>query len=355
MVEGCDTSDYTIEYRVLAAAWWHETDRTRYSMMMLRNRLRDRFNLESPEGRVIKNWEEKLFETGMVSDRRRSGRPNERGDNIDDVQAAIEDNPKTSTRRLGDELNIPRTTVRRILKKDLLKAWKPTFVQYLTEEDHQNRVECCTAILQKYSSSQMRKRLFFSDECAIYAASEKKNAVIWSNDNPHFGEQLQQHVMIWAAMSEEYLIGPYFIEGRMDTESYLQMLKGEFMPDLENRGIYEIAHLQQDGAPPHTSRASREFLNTHFKDRWVGKFGPVPWPARSPDLTSCDNALWGMMKRKVNHAKPKTKDDIKVAVRQAFEEIDGDKGLLQRIHNRTFRRLSLCINIQGLQVDPFDI
>ena len=152
----------------------------------------------------------------MVSDRRQSGRPNERGDSIDDVQAAIEDNPKTSTRRLSDELNMPRTTVRRILKKDLLlKAWKPTFVQYLTEEDHQNRVECCTAILQKYPSSLMRKRLLFSDECAIYA------------------------------------------------------------------------------------------------------------------------------------------DEC--AVRQAFEDIDSDKGLLQRIHNRTFRRLSLCINIQGLQVDPFDI
>ena len=107
--------------------------------MMLRNRLRNRFNFEPPERRVIKNWEEKLFETGMVSDRRRSGRPNERGDSIDDVQAAIEDNPKTSTRSLSDELNMPRTTVRRILKKDLLKAWKPTFVQYLTE-DHENRV-----------------------------------------------------------------------------------------------------------------------------------------------------------------------------------------------------------------------
>ena len=79
--------------------------------------------------------------------------------------------------------------------------------------------------------------------------------------------------MIWAAMSGEYLIGSYFIEGSMDTDQYLQMLEGEFRPDLENRGIREIAHLQQDGAPSHTSCASREFLNAHFKDRWVGKFG----------------------------------------------------------------------------------
>ena len=67
MAESCDTSYYTSEYRVLAAAWWDQTDRTKYSMMMLRNILRDRFNLEPPKGGVIKNCEEKLFETNEVA------------------------------------------------------------------------------------------------------------------------------------------------------------------------------------------------------------------------------------------------------------------------------------------------
>jgi hypothetical protein len=29
----------------------------------------------------------------------------------------------------------------------------------------------------------------------------------------------------------------------------------------------------------------REYLNTHFPGRWIGKTAPIAWPPRSPDLT----------------------------------------------------------------------
>ena len=33
-----------------------------------------------------------------------------------------------------------------------------------------------------------------------------------------------------------------------------------------------------------------------FSGRWVGRRGPFDWPARSPDLSSCDSFLWGYLK-----------------------------------------------------------
>lgn len=356
MNKGSDISNYTIEYRILAAVWWYDSEQTRTEMMSIKKKLADRFDVDPPDGRVIKAWSEKLFESGTILDRTRSGRPNERGDYVEEINIAITETPITSTRRLSDELNIPRTTVQRVLKKDLqLKPFKPTKVQYLKPEDLANRANCCQQILQKYDNARLRNKLMFSDECAIYLTQKPYNVVMWSKENPYFWEQVQQYqpkVMVWAAMSENDLIGPFFIDGTEDAGRYQQLLREEFIPQLEQKGLLYSCHFQQDGAPCHTAMETRNYLDTIFPGRWVGKYGPTPWPPRSPDLTSCDNALWGIVKRRVRERKPETVADIKAAVTLAFEAINAD--LLQRIHVRTFRRLRLCIDKGGLQVDPFD-
>lgn len=46
----------------------------------------------------------------------------------------------------------------------------------------------------------------------------------------------------------------------------------------------EASLVQFDGAPAHFSIVVREYPNTNYGDRWIGRCGPVVWPARSPDL-----------------------------------------------------------------------
>lgn len=41
---------------------------------------------------------------------------------------------------------------------------------------------------------------------------------------------------------------------------------------------------QHDGAPEHFSVVVREYPYTNYGDRWIGRGGPVVWPARSSDL-----------------------------------------------------------------------
>jgi len=43
-----------------------------------------------------------------------------------------------------------------------------------------------------------------------------------------------------------------------------------------------------DGALPHFSRISRDFLNQTYGDRWIGRGGLTLWPPRSPDLNPID-------------------------------------------------------------------
>ena len=68
------------------------------------------------------------------------------------------------TRRRSEELDLSRTMIQRILKKDLqLKPWKPVSEQFLSEEDLSNRILCCSWILAKYRNSDTNSKLFFSD------------------------------------------------------------------------------------------------------------------------------------------------------------------------------------------------
>ena len=43
-----------------------------------------------------------------------------------------------------------------------------------------------------------------------------------------------------------------------------------------------------DGAPAHITVDVRHFLDATYPQRWIGRGGPVIWPARSPDLNPLD-------------------------------------------------------------------
>src|SRR5580765_6641648 len=80
-------------------------------------------------------------------------------------------------------------------------------------------------------------------------------------------------------------------------------------------------YFQQDGAPPHYSRLVTEHLNLTFPGRWIGRGGPINWPARSPDLTPLDFYLWGHLKEKVYHDRPTTPENMKERIRNACRDI----------------------------------
>jgi len=50
--------------------------------------------------------------------------------------------------------------------------------------------------------------------------------------------------------------------------------------------------LQQDGAPPHFARVARAQVEAMFPGRWIGRGGPVPWPARCHDFSMLDFFAW---------------------------------------------------------------
>ena len=71
----------------------------------------------------------------------------------------------------------------------------------------------------------------------------------------------------------------------------------------------------QDGAPPHFAIVVREWLNTQFPGKCMGRCGSHKWPARSPDLTPCDFFLWDWLKKQVNSTKPRNLEELDGRIR----------------------------------------
>lgn len=57
-----------------------------------------------------------------------------------------------------------------------------------------------------------------------------------------------------------------------------------------------IIWYMHNGTPAHSSMTVREYVDAKFPGRWIGSCGPIPWPARSPDLNPIDFYLWGHLK-----------------------------------------------------------
>ncbi|KAJ8950802.1 hypothetical protein NQ318_012664 [Aromia moschata] len=86
-----------------------------------------------------------------------------------------------------------------------------------------------------------------------------------------------------------------------------------------------------DGAPPHFARQVRDFLNVEYPNRWIGRNGPIHWPARSPDLTPCDFYLWGHMKQLVYSEPVNSIEELTARIRVAAETIREDPTVFGRV------------------------
>jgi hypothetical protein len=86
------------------------------------------------------------------------------------------------------------------------------------------------------------------------------------------------------------LIGPFMLPNRVNGLDYLNFLQN-YLPGLLEDVPLDVRQnmwLLHDGAPPHNRRVVRDYLDISFADRWIGRNGPISWPAQSPDLNPYD-------------------------------------------------------------------
>lgn len=116
---------------------------------------------------------------------------------------------------------------------------------------------------------------------------------------------------------------------------------------LEDIPLYVRAEIifQHDGAPAHFSRQTRTFLDAHYPDRWMGRGGPIIWPARSPDLNVLDYFVRGHIKDLIEHTRDGTEAEVREAILAAFNTITPE--MAYRATRNITRRVELCLRERG--------
>ena len=120
----------------------------------------------------------KLRDTGTVdrrpgSGRRRSARTAENVELVDELVLSQEDKPQSHrmVREISRETGIPRSSVTRIIHKDLrLKCFKKRRAQELTDANCVARLQRSRLLLRRFSDSAV-DFIFFSDEKVFTVAS----------------------------------------------------------------------------------------------------------------------------------------------------------------------------------------
>ena len=149
---------------------------------------------------------------------------------------------------------------------------------------------------------------------------------------------------VWCGIMCNRIIGPFFFnEASITADVYLDLLT-EYVA-LQLIDFQPTIIFQQDGAPPHWGLHVREFLNKTFPNRWIGRDGPIPWPPRSPDITTLDFFLWGYVKDIVYRKKVRDMTDLKQRISNAIATID--EAMLQRTWQDVEYRLDVLRATNG--------
>ena len=109
----------------------------------------------------------------------------------------------------------------------------------------------------------------------------------------------------------------------------------------------------QDGAPAHRPLIVNERLHELFDDHIVVINHDIEWPARSPDLTTCDFFfLWRYLKSKVYATPPENMSQLRDRITEEVNQLkDDDPGLIRTVVKTMRSRAQLCLRRNGGHVE----
>lgn len=326
------------------------------SVTLVERQLRKEGVYPIPTKKHMRTIYHKFKETGSVHDLPRSGRPSIPEEKVEEIKEIFSSNPSTSLKRAYASTGIPCSSVHKILHEKLnMMPYKMSHLQQLFDSDRAARTVMCTELLNSVSNDEsFLSKICFSDEATfhLHGRVNRHNCVIWGTENPKAVHEIpikSPKVTVWCGLTNKEIIGPYFFENNVESQSYQTMLETFFVPQLKSRRIYRKTIFQQDGAPAHWSLSVREFLNQTFPGRWIGRDGPIQWAARSPDLSPLDFYLWGFIKDRVYGRKPKTLNQIRQFITEEIRSISS--GTLEAVFKNWVCRLEKCKEQNGSHLE----
>lgn len=315
-------------------------------------------NRQHPHHTIFSRLYQRLRDTGSLRARRIGGRPRatRTPEFEEEVLRRVDNDPATSTRVIANAMGTNQSSVLRVLQEQNLHAYHLQKVHGLGPNDFAPRVQFVQWFLQRsIVNPPFPAHVLFTDEACFTRDTyfNSRNSHIWDYENPHavFFRSHQERftVNIWGGIVGDYLLGPIILPAPLNGAAYLAFLENTLPLLMEEipLAIRREMWFQHDGAPPHFSLAVREHLNQSYREHWIGRGGPVAWPARSPDLTPLDFFLWGHVKSVVYITPVNTRDELIERIFSAFDEIKHRPDTFARVRQSMVRRCQECNEVQG--------
>ena len=220
--------------------------------------------------------------------------------------------------QLADETGkqVSSRTVRRRLSETRINARRSRKKPLLTEKHLRLRLGWATTHTQWTLDDW--KSVLFTDESKV-SIGNNGALYVWHCKGEEFLPECCDHtvqhaasVMVWGSMCWHGLGSLVKLEGRLDSTAYQQVL-GEHMLTDAAALIGDDFVFQQDNAPIHTSRSTRQWLRQH--DVIL-----LDWLPNSPDANSIEN-LWRELKTAANRRELRTAAELWNALQEAWQQI----------------------------------
>lgn len=307
----------------------------------------------SPSRATVFRWCSE-FDAGrnVLKDLPRSGRPP--SSIIDNNIAAVRDlvtlKPKISTRIISQELDLPKSTVWRILTEHLaMRKVCSTWVPHdLTERNKQSRVVCCQQILELVNGhSHVDLLKFWATEDETWALFQQHGTKEENKCWQLLGEPRQRTIqpkltkkktMILLAFTgdKKFAVETLQRNETVDSCRYITFLKntGDKWRKLKTSPT-RLGELwfQHDNARVHKSAETSEFL----RKRGVTLIQQSPY---SPDLNQCDRWLFKCIKKELRKSQFEDANSIRVETLRVLEAIPNE-----RFSQEIDRLKRHCVNV----------
>ena len=249
---------------------------------------------------TIRRWCKMIDKTGTIQLSAPPGPPRlvRTKQMIQKVKRRLKGKRKVSSRKLAVELDISRTSVRRILKDDLgCHPYKVRIVP-LINDDHKAKRKSFANWIRTHFRKEKTMRILFSDEKMfdIDGVYNSQNDRIWAinrEEADRAGGRKQKRkfpekVMVWLAVCSKG-VSPLVIFGNesVNHERYIQTV----LPVALKYGNQTFGNdwiFQQDNATPHTHKLTQKWC----KDNFPAFIDKDHWPPSSPDLNPLDYCIW---------------------------------------------------------------
>lgn len=314
-----------------------------------------------PSKNSFKNIYAKFRNTESLRDKKRERRRTKTGEDTElNALLYFAENPSKSSYAAAIELDISQRSVIKILHRHNFKPYSILPVQYLDDNNLQDRLTFCRDILDRIEEDdEFLSHVFWTDESSFSTAGifNRKNAHYWAAENPHIVKKIKkqgyQTVNVWCGIHKDAIVGPVFINGPLNAQRYVDILQHPVENYLDNINLVDNRSViwQQDGAPPHSARNVTEYLNRKYPI-WIGRHGVIHWPAKSPDLTPMDFFLWGTIKQDIYETGVfNNMNELKECIRVKIEELNQNGDIFQRVRSNFIKRCQMCIQNGGGYVE----